>query len=112
MIQYKIAAGLLGLGIVLWGLTIVVLQGHRGRASSATSSTSATDARDAPVAVWCPNKFLTWRRCTRWARPSSRPTPTSTAVDAAVARLRRMPPLVFAGECDALKEQARCGRPR
>ena len=25
------------------------------------------------------------------------------AVDAAVARLRRMPPIVFAGECDALK---------
>ena len=36
--------------------------------------------------------------------PAQQPTyPDAAAVDAAVARLRRMPPLVFAGECDALK---------
>src|SRR6476469_9476272 len=29
--------------------------------------------------------------------------PDSAALDAAVARLRRMPPIVFAGECDELK---------
>ena len=37
------------------------------------------------------------------ARRSSRPTRTPVAVDAAVARLRTLPPLVFAGECDDLK---------
>jgi 3-deoxy-7-phosphoheptulonate synthase len=31
--------------------------------------------------------------------------PDATAVDAAVARLRTFPPLVFAGECDDLKEK-------
>ncbi len=31
--------------------------------------------------------------------------PDRTAVDAAVARLRTMPPLVFAGECDELKDK-------
>jgi len=31
--------------------------------------------------------------------------PDVAAVDAAVARLRQMPPLVFAGECDALKQK-------
>src|SRR6476660_5334716 len=36
--------------------------------------------------------------------PAQQPTyPDADAVDAAVARLRSMPPLVFAGECDALK---------
>ena len=36
--------------------------------------------------------------------PAQQPTyPDAAAVDAAVARLRRMPPLVFAGECDELK---------
>src|SRR3954466_4745553 len=38
--------------------------------------------------------------------PAQQPTyPDVDAVDAAVARLRRMPPLVFAGECDVLKER-------
>ena len=37
---------------------------------------------------------------------SQQPTyPDAAAVDANVARLRRMPPLVFAGECDDLKEK-------
>ncbi|MEZ5097614.1 MAG: 3-deoxy-7-phosphoheptulonate synthase [Nocardioides sp.] len=31
--------------------------------------------------------------------------PDPAALDAAVARLRTMPPLVFAGECDELKEK-------
>ncbi len=31
--------------------------------------------------------------------------PDADAVAANVARLRRMPPLVFAGECDELKEK-------
>ncbi len=31
--------------------------------------------------------------------------PSSSAVDAAVAKLRMVPPLVFAGECDELKEK-------
>ncbi|MGH3508855.1 MAG: 3-deoxy-7-phosphoheptulonate synthase, partial [Nocardioidaceae bacterium] len=31
--------------------------------------------------------------------------PDAAALDAAVARLRRVPPLVFAGECDDLKEK-------
>jgi 3-deoxy-7-phosphoheptulonate synthase len=36
--------------------------------------------------------------------PSQQPAyPDATAVDAAVARLRTLPPLVFAGECDELK---------
>src|SRR5689334_23511214 len=36
--------------------------------------------------------------------PAQQPTyPDRDAVDAAVARLRTMPPLVFAGECDDLK---------
>lgn len=36
--------------------------------------------------------------------PAQQPSyPDSAAVDAAVARLRTMPPLVFAGECDELK---------
>jgi 3-deoxy-7-phosphoheptulonate synthase len=36
--------------------------------------------------------------------PSQQPAyPDTTAVDAAVARLRTLPPLVFAGECDELK---------
>src|SRR4051794_18263350 len=36
--------------------------------------------------------------------PAQQPTyPDRTAVDAAVTRLRGMPPLVFAGECDDLK---------
>ena len=36
--------------------------------------------------------------------PAQQPAyPDPAAVDAAVARLRRMPPLVFAGECDELK---------
>ncbi len=36
--------------------------------------------------------------------PTQQPTyPDRSAVDAAVARLRTMPPLVFAGECDELK---------
>ena len=36
--------------------------------------------------------------------PAQQPTYAEpAAVEAAVARLRRMPPLVFAGECDALK---------
>src|SRR5689334_11718422 len=36
--------------------------------------------------------------------PAQQPSyPDADAVDAAYARLRRMPPLVFAGECDALK---------
>jgi 3-deoxy-7-phosphoheptulonate synthase len=35
--------------------------------------------------------------------PAQQPTYADPlAVDAAVARLRRMPPLVFAGECDEL----------
>ena len=38
--------------------------------------------------------------------PAQQPSyPDSAAVDAAVARLRTMPPLVFAGECDELKEK-------
>jgi 3-deoxy-7-phosphoheptulonate synthase len=38
--------------------------------------------------------------------PSQQPAyPDAAAVDAAVARLRTLPPLVFAGECDALKAQ-------
>ena len=38
--------------------------------------------------------------------PAQQPTyPDPGAVDAAVARLRTMPPLVFAGECDELKEK-------
>ncbi len=38
--------------------------------------------------------------------PAQQPTyPDSAAVDAAVKTLRRMPPLVFAGECDELKEK-------
>ncbi|GAB2752566.1 3-deoxy-7-phosphoheptulonate synthase class II [Nocardioides salsibiostraticola] len=38
--------------------------------------------------------------------PAQQPTyPDSAAVDAAVTTLRRMPPLVFAGECDELKEK-------
>ena len=31
--------------------------------------------------------------------------PDTAAVDAAVARLRSFPPLVFAGECDKLKDK-------
>jgi 3-deoxy-7-phosphoheptulonate synthase len=38
--------------------------------------------------------------------PAQQPSyPDRAAVDAAVARLRTMPPLVFAGECDALKDK-------
>src|SRR6195952_5943670 len=38
--------------------------------------------------------------------PAQQPAyPDATAVDAAVARLRQLPPLVFAGECDALKQK-------
>ena len=38
--------------------------------------------------------------------PAQQPSyPDSAAVDTAVARLRTMPPLVFAGECDELKEK-------
>ncbi len=38
--------------------------------------------------------------------PAQQPSyPDASAVDAAVTRLRRMPPLVFAGECDELKEK-------
>ena len=38
--------------------------------------------------------------------PAQQPAyPDSVAVDAAVARLRTMPPLVFAGECDDLKDK-------
>jgi 3-deoxy-7-phosphoheptulonate synthase len=38
--------------------------------------------------------------------PAQQPTyPDRAAVDAAVARLRTMPPLVFAGECDELKDK-------
>ena len=38
--------------------------------------------------------------------PAQQPTyDDPTAVDAAVARLRTMPPLVFAGECDELKDK-------
>lgn len=38
--------------------------------------------------------------------PAQQPTyPDPAAVDAAVARLRTMPPLVFAGECDELKHK-------
>ena len=38
--------------------------------------------------------------------PAQQPTyPDIAAVDAAVTRLRGMPPLVFAGECDALKQK-------
>jgi 3-deoxy-7-phosphoheptulonate synthase len=38
--------------------------------------------------------------------PTQQPSyPDPTAVDDAVARLRTMPPLVFAGECDDLKEK-------
>ena len=38
--------------------------------------------------------------------PAQQPTyPDRAAVDAAVARLRTMPPLVFAGECDDLKDK-------
>ena len=38
--------------------------------------------------------------------PAQQPSyPDPAAVDAAVARLRTMPPLVFAGECDELKEK-------
>jgi 3-deoxy-7-phosphoheptulonate synthase len=38
--------------------------------------------------------------------PAQQPSyPDRAAVDAAVARLRTMPPLVFAGECDELKEK-------
>ncbi len=38
--------------------------------------------------------------------PAQQPNyPDRTAVDAAVARLRTVPPLVFAGECDELKEK-------
>ncbi len=38
--------------------------------------------------------------------PAQQPTyPDSAAVDSAVARLRTMPPLVFAGECDELKDK-------
>ena len=38
--------------------------------------------------------------------PAQQPTYADpTAVEAAVARLRGMPPLVFAGECDALKSK-------
>jgi 3-deoxy-7-phosphoheptulonate synthase len=38
--------------------------------------------------------------------PAQQPTyPDPAAVDAAVARLRTMPPLVFAGECDELKDK-------
>ena len=40
----------------------------------------------------------------RALHPAQQPTyPDSTAVDAAVAKLRLSPPLVFAGECDDLK---------
>ena len=36
--------------------------------------------------------------------PAQQPAyPDPVAVDAAVARLRTLPPLVFAGECDDLK---------
>ncbi|HET9422313.1 MAG TPA: 3-deoxy-7-phosphoheptulonate synthase class II [Nocardioides sp.] len=39
-------------------------------------------------------------------RPAQQPAyPDPVAVDAAVARLRTMPPLVFAGECDELKDK-------
>ena len=38
--------------------------------------------------------------------PAQQPDyPDRSAVDAAVARLRTMPPLVFAGECDELKDK-------
>src|SRR5688500_12270098 len=38
--------------------------------------------------------------------PAQQPAyPDAAAVDAAVTRLRGMPPLVFAGECDALKQK-------
>ena len=38
--------------------------------------------------------------------PAQQPDyPDRAAVDAAVARLRTMPPLVFAGECDELKDK-------
>ena len=38
--------------------------------------------------------------------PAQQPAyPDPAAVDAAVARLRTMPPLVFAGECDELKDK-------
>ena len=38
--------------------------------------------------------------------PAQQPTYADrAAVDAAVSRLRRMPPLVFAGECDELKDK-------
>ena len=38
--------------------------------------------------------------------PAQQPSyPDPAAVDAAVARLRTMPPLVFAGECDELKDK-------
>ena len=45
------------------------------------------------------------RRCTPSAPPSSRAGPTAPPLDAAVARLRSVPPLVFAGECDELKDK-------
>ena len=42
----------------------------------------------------------------RALKPLQQPTyPDAGAVDAAVARLRTAPPLVFAGECDDLTEK-------
>jgi 3-deoxy-7-phosphoheptulonate synthase len=42
----------------------------------------------------------------RGLRPAQQPTyPDAAALDASVTRLRTMPPLVFAGECDDLKDK-------
>jgi len=59
-----------------------------------------------PVAYPCPVSQIPDLASLHALGPAQQPSyPDRVAVDAAVARLRTMPPLVFAGECDELKEK-------
>ena len=95
MIQYKIAGGLLGLGVVLWAITFCDQQGDRSGRQPVRGRrpTSRTSHRGCARSMGgCPHLFLTSRRCTRWAPPSSRRTPTrrpSTPPSPGSARCRR-----------------------
>ena len=67
---------------------------------------SGLDGPDHRVAYACPVTQIPDLASLHALGPAQQPAyPDPAAVDAAVARLRTMPPLVFAGECDELKDK-------